>query len=200
MITFVAFILAGLCAQYAQADWLLDFGSFPNGIGRTISGTNQPLMGFTAYQAFDVDTTWVIETVGVDGWKNSDPNNAGRIGTILADDGTGNAANDSVSFGSATHQLGIFSSSSNWSDVSLPTVLTPGRYWYRISAGDADFHGASFHGAFGPSSYSIRGSDGARSDSLTLALRINGTSVPEPNSMGLFMLVVLAGSQYRRKW
>ena len=183
----------------AQADLLLNFGSFPNGIGRGISGTNHPLMGFTTYQAFDVDAIWIVDTVGVDGWENDDPNDVGFVGTILADDGTGNAADGSLSFGSATHQLDIFGNSSSWSDVSLPAVLTPGRYWYRMSAGDADYHGASFHGAFGPGSYSIRGSDGARSNSITLALRINGTAVPEPNSIGIFLLIVLAGIGRSRK-
>lgn len=189
-----------LTAQTSNAALLVNYGTTPNTTGRAVSGANTNSNGFTVFQAFDVDAQWSVITVGVDGWEALDPGNVNFIGTLFNDDGTGNAADTGTALGSTTHELDDMPGSSSWSDSPLNITLGPGRYWYRLSAGDADHNSALFLGDMpGPGSYSIRGSDGSRFDAPSVAFRIEGTVVPEPGSVCLLSGLLVLGLARRRR-
>lgn len=171
--------------------YLLDNGTTPNGSGRTVSGIGIA-NGWTVFQPFTVPSPgWDIDTIGVDGWNVQDPMGFGMLGTLLGDDGGGNP-DENNPIADATYFLGNDAFSSNWRDEAFDVVLTPGTYWMRWTDNKDDNHwSAIFAGVTGDDSFSRRTSDGAIFPAGATALRIAGTVVPEPTSLGVLALGLL---------
>jgi hypothetical protein len=183
--------------QTAAGEFLLDNGTIPNGSGRTVSGGNIA-GGWEVFQPFDVpEPGWVVETIGVDGWRVQDPLGLGMLGRLHPDNGAG-FADENIVLGSNDYFLSTDPFNSNWRDEVIEVTLEPGRYWMHWSDnGDPNHWSAIFLGTSGLGSTSRSG--GNLFPAGPTALRIAGELVPEPGCLTLMVIGALTVGARRRK-
>jgi hypothetical protein len=175
----LAAVAAVVVAPLTANAYLLEQNASGMSSGRTIGTTSL----FWSYTAFDVPAPgWIVTLIGIDGWEITNGTAGNFAGDVFADDGTGNAANETTSLGTANHDFNGPSGQSNWTDQAYSMTLGPGRYWFRAKTLDTTHWSAQYLSATGlTNSYSIRGSDGARFNAgSATTLRIDGRVVPEP--------------------
>jgi MYXO-CTERM domain-containing protein len=186
-------------AQSANAVFLLDNGTDGASDGWAVSGANQAFGGFSQFQMFTVTDAlgWAVNTIGVDGYINFDPNNVGVKGTLLPD--VGGSPDEDNPIADSTYFLTTdpFGGPA-WVDEAFSLILAQGDYWFRLEAGDADVNAAWRDGFSGGNAFSRRNSDGAEFAHGPLALRIEGEIAPAPGGLAL-LLVGFAGTRRRRR-
>ncbi len=154
----------------ATPTYVLDHGSDPAAVGRTVSG--DPSTGYEVFQPFDVAGALTLQGIELDGWTvnyHSD----GFTATLFPDDGTGTFANESTPIESSPFQWRFSPSTVVWVERDFSATLAPGRYWIRLTASHPDYDAAAHVGVSGLPSKSRRNSDGQIiASSRAIALRL----------------------------
>ncbi len=150
---------------------LMDNGSL-GGAGRAMSAQ------WRIYQPFVVTGAgWNVTSIGVDGFRDIDPEGLGMHGAILKDDGTGEP-NESDEPALTFDVLLFPHAESEWVDVPVSVSLVPGQYWIRWSSNDEFYYGAVWRGTTGQDSWSVNNFSGQVFPSDPTALRMMGEPLP----------------------
>ena len=143
--------------------------------------SGDPNTGNEVFQPFDVDADVTLERIDLDGWTIGYHPDGFRA-TIFPDDGTGTFPDEGALIEWIDFQWRFSGGTTVWVGRPVGSVLSPGRYWVRLTVNHEDYDAAAHVGTSGPASLSRRNSNGQISQaSRSVAMRI---AAAEPAAVG----------------